>query len=275
MGTTTVEEVAATGHPNLWFQLYVTSDRRLSDPLIDRAGAAGYKALEITIDTVVTGRRTRDMRNGLTIPPQLSPRTIIDIGRRPGYWIADVAQSGDRLRQLHRAVTRRSQERGVDAHRLAVRPFAELGRRRGHSQAVARARCCSRARSGRPTPNARSTSASPVSTCRTTAAANSIAAPRRSTCWHRCAPRSDPTSRSSSTPAFATVPTSRSRSRWVPTRRSSVARTSTRVAAAGQRGVEHVIRLLTDQLQSVMQLSGVTTLAELRKQGPELLSEPG
>ena len=87
MGTTTIEDVAATGHPNLWFQLYVTSDRRLSDPLIDRAAAAGYQALEVTIDTVVTGRRTRDLRNGLTIPPQLSPRTIFDIGRRPGYWV--------------------------------------------------------------------------------------------------------------------------------------------------------------------------------------------
>ena len=42
MGTTTIEDVAATGHPNLWFQLYVTADRRLSDPLIDRAAAAGY-----------------------------------------------------------------------------------------------------------------------------------------------------------------------------------------------------------------------------------------
>jgi isopentenyl diphosphate isomerase/L-lactate dehydrogenase-like FMN-dependent dehydrogenase len=47
------------------------------------------------------------------------------------------------------------------------------------------------------------------------------------------------------------------------------------VAAAGQRGVEHLIRLLTDQLRSVMQLSGVTTLAELRKHGPELISDPG
>ena len=87
MGTTTVEDVAATGHPNLWFQLYVTSDRRLSDPLIDRAAEAGYKALEITIDTVVTGRRTRDTAQRPDDPPQLSPRTIVDIGRRPGYWV--------------------------------------------------------------------------------------------------------------------------------------------------------------------------------------------
>jgi L-lactate dehydrogenase (cytochrome) len=46
------------------------------------------------------------------------------------------------------------------------------------------------------------------------------------------------------------------------------------VAAAGQRGVEHVITLLTDQLRSVMQLSGVTTLAELRSQGAELCIDP-
>jgi len=74
MGTTTIEEVAATGHPNLWFQLYVTSDRRLSDPLIDRAAAAGYQALVLTIDTVVTGRRTRDLRG-----PGLSAGSVDEI----------------------------------------------------------------------------------------------------------------------------------------------------------------------------------------------------
>jgi isopentenyl diphosphate isomerase/L-lactate dehydrogenase-like FMN-dependent dehydrogenase len=47
------------------------------------------------------------------------------------------------------------------------------------------------------------------------------------------------------------------------------------VAAAGQRGVEHVIKMLTDQLRSVMQLSGVTSLGELRKHGAELLSDSG
>jgi isopentenyl diphosphate isomerase/L-lactate dehydrogenase-like FMN-dependent dehydrogenase len=46
------------------------------------------------------------------------------------------------------------------------------------------------------------------------------------------------------------------------------------VAAAGQRGVEHVLTLLTDQLRSVMQLSGVTTLAELHEHGAELCGEP-
>ena len=91
VGTTTIEDVAATGHPNLWFQLYITTDRRLSDPLVDRAAAAGYKALEVTIDTAVTGRRARDARNGLNIPPELSLRTIFDIARHPRYWVRMLA----------------------------------------------------------------------------------------------------------------------------------------------------------------------------------------
>lgn len=87
VATTSIEDIAATGHPNLWFQLYITSDHRLSDPLVERAAAAGYKALEVTIDTAVTGRRSRDARNGLSIPPELSVRTIFDIGRHPRYWM--------------------------------------------------------------------------------------------------------------------------------------------------------------------------------------------
>ena len=86
VGTTSIEDVAATGHPNLWFQLYITTNPTLSDPLIERAAAAGYTALEVTIDTAVTGRRVRDARNGLNIPPQLSLGTIADIARHPGYW---------------------------------------------------------------------------------------------------------------------------------------------------------------------------------------------
>lgn len=91
LSTTSIEEVAETGHPNLWFQLYTTTDRRLSDPLVDRASVAGYKVLEVTIDTAVTGRRVRDARNGLNIPPQLSLHTIFDIGRRPRYWMRMLA----------------------------------------------------------------------------------------------------------------------------------------------------------------------------------------
>lgn len=88
VASTSVEEVATTRHPNLWFQLYVWRDRELARSLVDRAWRAGYRVLEVTVDVPVGGMRTRDLRNGLTIPPTLTPRTIWSIAVRPGYWIS-------------------------------------------------------------------------------------------------------------------------------------------------------------------------------------------
>jgi L-lactate dehydrogenase (cytochrome) len=86
VGTTSIEDLAATGHPRLWFQLYVLRDRGHTRSLVERVAAAGYEALEVSVDTAVPGNRVRDVRNGLTIPPQLSARTVFDIGLHPGYW---------------------------------------------------------------------------------------------------------------------------------------------------------------------------------------------
>jgi L-lactate dehydrogenase (cytochrome) len=94
VGTTSIEDLAATGHDDLWFQLYALLDRGLTRSLVERATAAGYRALELTVDTVVAGRRERDVRNGLTIPPALSVRTVADIGRHPSYWIGMVRSAG-------------------------------------------------------------------------------------------------------------------------------------------------------------------------------------
>jgi L-lactate dehydrogenase (cytochrome) len=87
-GTYTIEEVAATGHPDLWFQLYVLRDRKLTADLVDRAAAAGFTAMEITVDTPVSGRRARDLRSGFTAPPALTPAALLDIAVRPGYWVS-------------------------------------------------------------------------------------------------------------------------------------------------------------------------------------------
>jgi L-lactate dehydrogenase (cytochrome) len=86
VATTSIEDVARTGHPNLWFQLYVWRDRGLTGDLVDRAWAAGYRVLEISIDVAVTGYRIRDVRNGLTIPPRLTAASLLGIARKPGYW---------------------------------------------------------------------------------------------------------------------------------------------------------------------------------------------
>jgi L-lactate dehydrogenase (cytochrome) len=74
------------GSPGLWFQLYILQDAGLTKELVDRAAAAGYRVLVVTVDTFVTGHRTRDRRNGLVIPPALTARTLASIAARPGYW---------------------------------------------------------------------------------------------------------------------------------------------------------------------------------------------
>ncbi|MCC5948996.1 MAG: alpha-hydroxy-acid oxidizing protein [Nitriliruptoraceae bacterium] len=87
LGTTSVEDLAAAV-PDLdrWFQLYIMSDRDSLDDLVDRAKREGYRALVLTVDTPVAGMRLRDVRNGLTIPPQLTARTVLDMSRHPSWW---------------------------------------------------------------------------------------------------------------------------------------------------------------------------------------------
>ncbi|GAA3355960.1 alpha-hydroxy acid oxidase [Saccharopolyspora gregorii] len=88
MGTTSVEDLAAAApRARKWFQLYVWRDRAASRDLVQRAQAAGYEALMLTVDTAVAGARLRDVRNGLTIPPSLTVKTIADGALHPAWWI--------------------------------------------------------------------------------------------------------------------------------------------------------------------------------------------
>ena len=87
MATTSIEDLAAAADPDCWFQLYLLKDGGLNAELVDRAAASGYRVLVVTVDTVVAGHRTRDRRNGLVIPPELTARSIASIASRPGYWM--------------------------------------------------------------------------------------------------------------------------------------------------------------------------------------------
>ncbi|MBO0826309.1 MAG: alpha-hydroxy-acid oxidizing protein [Streptosporangiales bacterium] len=87
MGTTSIEDVAAEGpHARKWFQLYVWRDRDAGKELIQRALEADYEALVLTVDTPIAGARMRDVRNGLTIPPSLTPTTVLDAALHPAWW---------------------------------------------------------------------------------------------------------------------------------------------------------------------------------------------
>jgi len=68
ISTKPLEEIAAADAPR-WFQLYVYKDRGVTEELVNRAVRAGYKALCLTADTPVLGRRERDERNAFTLPP--------------------------------------------------------------------------------------------------------------------------------------------------------------------------------------------------------------
>src|SRR5437899_10402646 len=69
ISTTPLEEIAAAVEAPRWFQLYVYRDRAVTEELVHRAVKAGYKALCLTADTPVLGRRQRDERNAFTLPP--------------------------------------------------------------------------------------------------------------------------------------------------------------------------------------------------------------
>jgi len=87
LGTTSPEDLAAAV-PGVrrWFQLYLMTDRSYAHELVARAADSGYDTIILTVDTPVAGRRHRDVRNGLSIPPRLSARTLIDMAAYPRWW---------------------------------------------------------------------------------------------------------------------------------------------------------------------------------------------
>ena len=88
MGTTAIEDVkAANPDGRNWFQLYMWKDRDRSMALVERAAAAGFDTLLVTVDVPVAGARLRDKRNGFAIPPQLTLGTVINAIPRPEWWI--------------------------------------------------------------------------------------------------------------------------------------------------------------------------------------------
>ncbi|TWP37966.1 alpha-hydroxy acid oxidase [Leekyejoonella antrihumi] len=87
LGTTSIEDVRAAGPAGRhWFQLYVMRDREISYDLTRRAAAAGFDTLLFTVDTPVAGARLRDKRNGFSIPPQITARTVLNAAPRPWWW---------------------------------------------------------------------------------------------------------------------------------------------------------------------------------------------
>ena len=115
LATRSIEEVAEVCDGPKWFQVYVWRDRGLVKEVVQRAEAAGYEAIAITVDLQTLGRRERDVRRGFTLPPKLGLDTIIDGIRHPG-WTWDFIRSEP---ILFANITGSDQSDGTDPTALA------------------------------------------------------------------------------------------------------------------------------------------------------------
>ena len=85
MATSSIEEIANISNGPKLFQLYIHKDQELTDNLIDRCKNYGFKALCLTVDTVVAGNRERDHRWGFTTPPKLTMKSIMSFMTHPKW----------------------------------------------------------------------------------------------------------------------------------------------------------------------------------------------
>ncbi|MDR0781468.1 MAG: alpha-hydroxy-acid oxidizing protein [Pseudomonadales bacterium] len=85
LGTVSVEEIGAMIDTPKMFQFYFHKDRGLNDSLMERARAANFDVLALTVDTITGGNRERDLRTGFTSPPRLTPASLLSFALRPGW----------------------------------------------------------------------------------------------------------------------------------------------------------------------------------------------
>src|SRR5262249_503266 len=94
MATTRLEEVAAASAGPKWFQLYVHKDRGLTRSLVERAQAAGYLAIVVTVDVPLLGRRLADEPNVFTLPAGLSMANLASVAQHPSTMGAPPGEPG-------------------------------------------------------------------------------------------------------------------------------------------------------------------------------------
>ena len=91
--TASIENIANAAPGRLWFQAYILRNKPFLDALIERARAADYEALVITVDLPVGGKRERDFRNDFSVPFRFTAKNMLDFARHP-RWLADIVRYG-------------------------------------------------------------------------------------------------------------------------------------------------------------------------------------
>ena len=113
------EDMAPMIGDRAWFQLYPPSDAAHCDDLIDRAQAAGFAALVLTVDVPAPSRRERQRRGGVSTPPKITPRILAHAAMRPAWAMGIMRHGMPKLRGLARypAAPKRAGEVGNSSHR--------------------------------------------------------------------------------------------------------------------------------------------------------------
>ena len=107
LATTSLEEVSAATQGMKMFQIYILKDRGLTREFVQRCKDSKYNALCLTVDTMVAGNRERDLYNGMTMPPKITPKSFFSYGTsfewlinlmlKPDFKLANVAHRVDAL----------------------------------------------------------------------------------------------------------------------------------------------------------------------------------
>jgi L-lactate dehydrogenase (cytochrome)/(S)-mandelate dehydrogenase len=120
--TYSLEEVAVGTDEDHWFQLYPWRDRAFIEHLVDRASETGYGALFVTVDVPVLGNRLEEKRNGIGIPPTLTPRTALNIARHPRWAFGLVRHGRVTMRNLVEERGAGGSIRSLKVHSELIRP---------------------------------------------------------------------------------------------------------------------------------------------------------
>ena len=101
MSICSIEDVAQHSQAPFWFQLYVMRDHDFSKRLVARAKAAGCSALMLTLDLQIMGQRHKDLKNGLTAPPRLTAKNIINMATKPRWCMGMLATNRRKFGNIH------------------------------------------------------------------------------------------------------------------------------------------------------------------------------
>jgi (S)-mandelate dehydrogenase len=99
-GSTTIERVAELAQGHAWFQIYISTEPRISTNLMERARIAGIETLIVTVDANNPGRRLRDLRNGFALPFRPKPRVVAQFMLHPRWTLQTLRHGSPRMANL-------------------------------------------------------------------------------------------------------------------------------------------------------------------------------